>query len=118
VLAFDAGIDWDIKRVQGGAAGMLAGGLFNMTLTGSGWVALVTDGPPVLLDVGQAPTFADAQAAVAWSSGVTTALRTDFKMKSLVGRGSGETFQLAFSGNGWVLVQPSEGRPVMSTNGG
>ena len=113
-LAFDAGIDWDIKRVQGGAAGMLAGGLFNMTLAGSGWVALVTDGPPVLLDVGGAPTFADAQAAVAWSSGVTTKLRTDFKAKSLIGLGSGETFQLAFSGQGWVLVQPSEGRLIPS----
>ena len=31
-------------------------------------------------------------------------------MKNLIGRGSGETFQMAFSGQGWVLVQPSEGR--------
>jgi uncharacterized protein (AIM24 family) len=28
--------------------------------------------------------------------------------------GSGESFQLGFSGHGWVLVQPSEGRPVTS----
>ena len=109
VLAFDAGIDWDIKRVQGGAAGALAGGLFNMTLTGSGFVALVTDGPPVLLDAGSAATYADAQAAVAWSSGVSTSLKADVNLKTLIGRGSGETFQLGFSGDGWVLVQPSEG---------
>jgi uncharacterized protein (AIM24 family) len=32
--------------------------------------------------------------------------------KSLIGMGSGESFQLGFSGQGWVLVQPSEGRPV------
>ena len=31
-------------------------------------------------------------------------------MKNLIGRGSGESIQLAFSGQGWVLVQPSEGR--------
>jgi hypothetical protein len=37
-------------------------------------------------------------------------MKTDFKMKSLIGKGSGETFQMAFSGQGWVLVQPSEGR--------
>ena len=26
--------------------------------------------------------------------------------------GSGESFQLGLSGQGWVLVQPSEGRPI------
>ena len=33
LLAFDAGIDWDIKKVEG-ASGMLAGGLFNIALQG------------------------------------------------------------------------------------
>src|ERR687883_2085947 len=41
VLEFDAGIDWDIKKVEGGAASMLAGGLFNMVLSGSGFVAVL-----------------------------------------------------------------------------
>ena len=50
VLAFDAGIDWDIKRVEG-ASGAVAGGLYNMELAGSGWVALISDGPPVLLQI-------------------------------------------------------------------
>ena len=45
VLAFEAGIDWDIKRVEG-ASGALSGGLYNMELGGTGWVALVSDGPP------------------------------------------------------------------------
>ncbi len=110
VLAFDAGIDWDIKKVEGGAAAMLSGGLFNMVLSGTGWVAVLSDGPPVMLDVGGAPTFADAQAAITWSSGVTTSLKTDFNVKNLIGRGSGESIQMAFQGEGWVLVQPSEGR--------
>jgi uncharacterized protein (AIM24 family) len=109
VLAFDAGIDWDIKRVEGGVAGALAGGLTNMSLQGNGWVALLSDGPPVLLDVGSAPTFADAQAAITWSSGVQTQVKVDANLKTLIGRGSGETVQVAFSGEGWVLVQPSEG---------
>ncbi len=117
LLAFDAGIDWDIERVQGGS-GMLAGGLFNTSLQGTGWVAILSDGPPVLLDVSSAPTFADAQAAITWSSGVQTQIRTDFKMKDLVGRSSGETVQMAFSGQGWVLVQPSEGRPVVAAGSG
>ena len=88
----------------------MAGGLYNMELSGTGWVAILSDGPPVLLNVASAPTFADAQAAITWSSGVSTSLKTDFKMKSLIGRGSGETLQMAFTGQGWVLVQPSEGR--------
>src|SRR6187397_482677 len=110
LLAFDADIDWDIKRVSGGASAAMAGGLFNLELKGTGWVAILSDGPPVLLNVASAPTFADAQAAITWSSGVTTAIKTDFKMKNLIGRGSGETFQMAFQGQGWVLVQPSEGQ--------
>jgi uncharacterized protein (AIM24 family) len=110
LLAFDADIDWDIERVKGASA-MMGGGLFNTTLKGSGFVAIVSDGPPVMLDVASAPTFADAQAAITWSEGVSTSIRTDFKLvKNLTGRGSGETVQMAFSGSGWVLVQPSEGR--------
>ena len=54
LLAFDAGIDWDIHRLKGGAAGAMAGGLFNMELSGTGWVAILSDGPPVLLNVAQA----------------------------------------------------------------
>jgi uncharacterized protein (AIM24 family) len=111
LLAFDSGIDWDIRRVEG-AASMMGGGLYNMSLHGTGWVAIISDGPPVLLNVAAAPTFADAQAAITWSSGVQTGIRTDFKMKNLIGRGSGETVQMSFSGQGWVLVQPSEGRVV------
>jgi uncharacterized protein (AIM24 family) len=109
LLAFDSGIDWDIKRVEG-ASGMMGGGLYNLALKGTGWVAIISDGPPVLLNVASAPTFADAQAAITWSSGVSTGIKTDFKMKNLVGRGSGESIQMSFSGQGWVLVQPSEGQ--------
>jgi uncharacterized protein (AIM24 family) len=117
LLAFDDGIDWDISRVEG-AGGMLSGGMFNVSLKGSGFVALLSDGPPVLLDVGDAPTFADPQAAITWSSGVRTSMKTDINVKTLIGRGSGETIQVAFEGTGWVLVQPSEGRVSTSPLGG
>jgi uncharacterized protein (AIM24 family) len=113
ILAFQEGIEWDVTRVKGGTAGVLAGGLFNIHLRGTGLVALVSDGEPVRLDVSEAPTFADPQAAIAWSGGVQTNLRTDVQAKSLIGLGSGESFQLGLSGQGWVLVQPSEGRHVM-----
>ncbi len=112
VLAFETGIEWDIKKVKGGAAGMLAGGLFNVHLEGSGQVALLSEGEPVLLDVAEAATFADPQAAIAWSGSVQTSLKTDVQAKSLIGMGSGESIQVALSGQGWVLVQPSEGPPA------
>lgn len=112
LLAFDAGIDWDITRIKSGMSGALAGGLFNVLLKGTGWVALLSDGPPLMLDVAEAPTFADAQSAICWSSGVSSQLKTDVNLKTLTGRASGETIQLAFTGAGWLMVQPSEGRII------
>ena len=44
---------------------------------------------------------------------MTTNLKTDMQAKSLIGMGSGESVQLALSGQGWVLVQPSEGRQII-----
>jgi uncharacterized protein (AIM24 family) len=117
LLAFDAGIDWDIKRVEG-VSGMMGSGLFNTALNGTGWVAIVSDGPPVLLNTGEAPTFADPQAAITWSSSLQTGIKTDIKLKNFIGRGSGESVQMSFSGQGWVLVQPSEGRVQAATGGG
>jgi uncharacterized protein (AIM24 family) len=108
LLAFDAGIDWDIRKVEG-ASGVLAGGLFNLELSGSGWVALLSDGPPLLLQLKDDAAFADPQAAITWSSGIKTSVKTDVNLKTLIGRGSGETLQMEFSGDGWLLVQPSEG---------
>ena len=95
----------------------MGGGLYNMSLHGTGWVAIISDGPPVLLNVAAAATLADAQAAITWSSGVSTGIKTDFKMKNLIGRGSGESIQMSFTGQGWVLVQPSEGRVEAATQG-
>ena len=116
VLAFDAGIDWDIKREKG--VGAMAGGLFNMALSGSGWVAIISDGPPVLLQTGEAATYADPSAAITWASSVQTSIKTDVNLKTLIGRSSGETVQMSFSGPGWVLVQPSEGRIAAAPAGG
>jgi uncharacterized protein (AIM24 family) len=117
LLAFDSGIDWDIKRVEG-VSGFVGGGLFNMALSGTGWVAIVSDGPPVLLNTGEAPTFADPQAAITWASSVQTGIKTDIKLKNFIGRGSGESVQMSFAGQGWLLVQPSEGRVQAAQPGG
>ena len=107
VLAYSGSLESDIQRI--GGAGAMAGGLYNVTLSGTGYVAITTDGPPVVLDVAEAPTFADTNAVVAWSANLQTTLKTSFKAGALIGRGSGEALQVAFHGNGFVIVQPSEG---------
>ena len=117
LLAFDADIDWDIKKVDG-VSGFMGGGLFNTHLSGSGYVAMLSDGPPVLIELDGTDTYADPQAAITWSEGVKTSVKTDVNLKTFIGRGSGETVQMAFSGNGWVLVQPSEGRVTSAAAGG
>jgi uncharacterized protein (AIM24 family) len=113
VLAFSSSLDWNIERVKGGS--IATGGLFNTTLRGTGWVALTTDGPPVVLNAAEAPTFADTNAVVAWSANLQTQLKTSFKAGALIGRGSGEAIQVSFYGQGFVIVQPSEGFQVTAT---
>lgn len=108
LLAFDDTVTWDIRRVQG--AGLLGGGLFNLELTGYGTVALTCDGPPLLLDCAE-PTFVDPDAVVAWSSSLVPRAVNSMNMRSMLRGGSGEAVQLAFHGPGFVVVQPSEGRP-------
>ncbi len=117
VLALDADIDWDVKRVEG-ASGILGGGLYNMHLEGSGHVALLSDGPPLLIEIDGEGTYADPASAITWSSGVTTSVKADVNLKTFVGRGSGEGLQVAFSGQGWALIQPSEGRLTAQAGGG
>lgn len=109
VLAFSASIEWDIKRVSAGKGSMMAGGMYNVELRGTGYVAVTTKGEPVALDVGGAPTFADANAVVLWTSGVSMDIRVDTGgLKSMLRGGTGELVQMAFGGQGFVLVQPAE----------
>ena len=112
LLAFDANLGYDIRMI--GNAGLLAGGLFNLLVQGQGMVAISSDGPPMLLDCSQQPTFVDPQAVICWSANLQPQVKSTFKMGSLIGRGSGESFQLGSHGPGFVVVQPSEGQPVVA----
>jgi uncharacterized protein (AIM24 family) len=109
ILAFSASIDWDIKRIQA-RGGMMTGGLYNVSLRGTGYVAITTKGDPVAFDVASSPTFGDAQAVVMWTAGVHMDVKVDSGgLGSLVRGGTGEMLQMAFGGQGYVVVQPSEG---------
>ena len=115
LLAFDAALQWDINRVKG--AGLMAGGLFNTTVSGTGTVALCTVGHPVVLDCAQQPTFVDVQAAVAWSANLVPQVVSSLNVRSMVRGGSGEAFQYSFHGPGFVVVQPSEWAPPTQQSG-
>jgi len=113
VLAFESTLTWDINRVEG--ASMMSGGLFNTTFRGGGMIAVLAHGNPVVLDV-DVPTFVDMQAAVLWSAGLTSSVRKTAKLGAVIGRGSGEAYQLALNGRGIVVVQASEGHPVAASS--
>ncbi|HZM82782.1 MAG TPA: AIM24 family protein [Candidatus Limnocylindrales bacterium] len=111
VLAFEPSLNYDIKMVQG--MGMLsAAGLFNCVFSGQGRIAITTHGTPVVLTVDQ-PTYADPQAAICWSASLQTGYhRADqLGLGTLLGRSTGEAFTMSFSGQGFVVVQPSEAPP-------
>lgn len=109
VLALESGIDNKITMMKR-VAGMLSGGLFNVKLSGSGIVAITSHYEPLILKVSAAtgPVFTDPNATVAWSGGLTPEIATDISFRTLMGRGSGESIQLKFAGEGWIVVQPYE----------
>jgi uncharacterized protein (AIM24 family) len=115
ILAFEPSIQWDIHYVRG--AGMMSGGAFNTLLQGTGWVAITCHGTPVVLQT-DAPTFVDADAAVAWSANLQTRVHASVKLGAFFGRSSGESIQMAFAGQGFVIVQASEGQAVPPHNHG
>ncbi|GAB0491725.1 hypothetical protein MMPV_002980 [Pyropia vietnamensis] len=120
VLAFEDSVAWDIKVIQG-IAGMMSGGLTNVLLTGPGVVAVTCHGDPLALTVGPgSDAFVDPDAAVAWSGHLKPTVKTDISMRGVLGRGSGESFQMAFKAEadapGVVVIQPYEEKPMESTS--
>jgi uncharacterized protein (AIM24 family) len=108
------GLDWDIVMLKS-VAGALAGGLFNVQISGTGLVAITTHGDPLVLPVTAArPVHTDPQATVAWSGQLQPDIHTDISLGTLVGRSSGESVQMRFKGEGWVMVQPYEETAVVA----
>jgi uncharacterized protein (AIM24 family) len=108
LLAFEDSISWDIRMMKK-LAGMMAGGLFNVKLEGTGMVAITTHHDPVTFRVTKEhPIFTDPNATVAWSGNLEPEIKTDVSLKTFVGRSSGESIQMVFRGEGFVVIQPYE----------
>jgi uncharacterized protein (AIM24 family) len=99
---------------QGGVRGMVRGqatgqGLFTTTLQGQGSVAVLAHGGVLELPVSaERPVHVDPQAYVAHRGDLRNRLSSALGWRDMVGRGSGEAFQLELSGHGTVYVQASE----------
>lgn len=108
LLAFEPSIEWDIQLMRK-MAGMVSGGLFNVHLKGPGKVAITSHYEPLtlLVEPGK-PVLTDPNATVAWSENLQPEFRTDVSFRTFIGRGSGESIQMEFSGEGFVIVQPFE----------
>jgi uncharacterized protein (AIM24 family) len=118
LLAFEDTISYEITMLRR-VAGMMAGGLFSARLSGTGMVAITTHGHPLTLRVTPGdPVSTDPNATVAWSSNLSPELKTDISLKTFIGRGGGETFQMLFNGDGFVVVQPYEETPVVEASNG
>jgi uncharacterized protein (AIM24 family) len=108
LLAFETSINYEIKMMKKMSA-MMAGGLFNIRLEGSGMIAFTTHYDPItLLVTPDNPVITDPNATVAWSGSLEPQIKTDVTMKTFFGRGSGESIQTLFAGNGFVVMQPYE----------
>jgi len=107
-LAFEPSVKFNITLMKKVAA-VLSGGLFNIRFEGSGLVAITTHYDPITLRVQPGrPVFTDPNATIAWSGTLTPQFKTDVSLKTFLGRGSGESLQMVFDGDGFVVVQPYE----------
>nr|WSZ98533.1 AIM24 family protein [Streptomyces sp. NBC_00857] len=116
LLAFDGTLQQGTMFMgsQGGVMGMVRGqvtgqGLFTTTLKGHGAVAVMAHGGVIEVPITPGrDVHVDPQAYVAHHGDVRNKLSTALGWRDMVGRGSGEAFQLELSGNGAVYVQASE----------
>jgi uncharacterized protein (AIM24 family) len=84
-------------------------GLFTTTVEGPGQAAVMSDGPAIVLRVSAAtPLTVDPGAYIAHTGDLRQQLQSSVGWRTLIGEGSGESFQIRFEGEGLVYVQPSE----------
>lgn len=110
VLALDTGIDWQVVDIEGGER--ISGvGTHSLELSGSGTLVVMTSGKPLVMPVRSGQyVYADADAVVGWSSALEVQLQAQSSnTEAWRRRGTAtEGWELSFTGDGFVIVQPSE----------
>lgn len=110
LLAYDTHLKTDV--VFRGLRGMTSGqGLFTTSIEGQGTLALLSYGPLIPLEVTPQSTLCvDPDAFVAYKGQLQQDFIFDVNWRNFIGQDSGESFQLKFSGQGTVWIQPAERR--------
>jgi len=114
LLAHDANLQTGVEMIaQGGVRQAVRGamtgqGLFTTRVSGHGSVAVLSHGGTFPLRLEGETVGVDPQAYVGHVGALDVDLKASVGMRDLIGRGSGEAFQLHVSGHGTVYVQASE----------
>ena len=118
LLAFEPTLKYEIKMTKKLAA-IVSGGLFNVRVQGIGLIAITSHFEPLTLRVEPGkPIRTDPNATIAWSGNLQPEFKTDVSLKSFFGRGSGESIQMEFNGDGFVVIQPYEEVSMQHVAGG
>ncbi|MFI7384257.1 AIM24 family protein [Streptomyces sp. NPDC049813] len=110
VLAMDSALHHEVIAVDS-QFGISGSGKYQLNITGRGKVALMTSGQPLMLQVTpDRYVNADADAVVAWSTGLRVQMQAQTHSSGVWRRrgNTGEGWELSFMGHGYALVQPSE----------
>ncbi|AJE82476.1 MULTISPECIES: AIM24 family protein [Streptomyces] len=116
VLALDSSLHYEVVAVDS-QYGISGSGKYQIVITGTGKVALMTSGQPLMLQVTpDRYVNADADAIVAWSNGLRVQMQAQTHSSGVWRRrgSTGEGWELSFMGTGYALVQPSELLPPQS----
>ncbi|WP_425829814.1 AIM24 family protein [Streptomyces fractus] len=120
VLAMDSSLHHEVVAVDS-QFGISGSGKYQLNITGHGKVALMTSGQPLMLQVTpDRYVNADADAIVAWSTGLRVQMQAQTHSSGVWRRrgNTGEGWELSFMGSGYALVQPSELLPPQHAAGG
>ncbi|MGW2114073.1 AIM24 family protein [Streptomyces zhihengii] len=113
VLALDSALHTEVIAVDS-QYGISGSGKYQLNISGRGKVALMTSGQPLMMHVTPDKYVnVDADAIVAWSSGLRVQMQAQTHSSNVRRRrgNTGEGWELSFLGQGFALVQPSEVMP-------
>ncbi|MFB7513904.1 AIM24 family protein [Streptomyces sp. NPDC056144] len=113
VLALDSTLHTEVIAVDS-QYGISGSGKYQLNISGRGKVALMTSGQPLMMHVTPDKYVnVDADAIVAWSTGLRVQMQAQTTNSSVMRRrgNTGEGWELSFLGQGFALVQPSEVMP-------
>ncbi len=108
ILAIEDSINWEIRMMRK-FSGVMESDIYSVKLEGTGIIAITTHHEPLTFRVTrERPIFTDPNTTVAWAGSLEPDAKSDLSLKTSVGRSTGESVQMVFRGEGFVVVQSYE----------